>query len=230
VNESLAYFFGGACGLLLGIAYVIIIALYAPIGAPPISADALLLYLAGNETRWRWIIGLSVLTDFLFIPLAASIWFVLRKVNLYLVGLAATCVILFVFLDLAITWMNYTAAMALAGRYSKAVTDIEKSAILAAAEPIAAVLHSMLLFVYNSLTLAGGILLTGIVMVRSMFSRAIAYVGIATGCVGVLAVAGPFFIHALNSAIIVASCLTTVWVFALGYQFCRCGIAARRSS
>jgi len=223
VNDGPVYFFGGACGLLIGIGYAIIIALYAPIGAPPASADALLLYLASNESRWWWIIGLSVLTDLLFIPVVASIWLVLRKVNVYLAGLAAACIILFVFLDLSITWTNYASEMALAGRYTRAVTEAQESAILAAAEPGAAILHSRLLFVYNSLTLAAGILLAGIAMRRSIFSRAAAYLGIATGCVGILAVAGAFFTNAVNAAIIAASCLTTIWVFVLGYELCRCG-------
>jgi hypothetical protein len=226
VNE-LVYLFGGGCGLIVGIAYLIIIALYAPIGAPPVSVDAVLLYLATNSTRWWWIIGLSVLTDFLFIPFAASIYFALRKVNCYIIWLAAGCIILFVFLDLAITWTNYAAAMALGSGYLKSMTEVQKSAILTAAEPVAAVLHSKLLFVYNSLTLAVGILLTGIVMLRSFFGKATAYLGIATGCTGILAVIGSFLTSALNSAIILASCLTTLWVFIVGYQFCRHGMAVR---
>jgi hypothetical protein len=227
INESLVYFFGGACGIVLGVAYLIIVALYAPIGAPPMSVDALLLYLAKNSSRWWWIIALSATTDFLFIPFAASIYFALRNVNRYLVWLAAACMILFVFLDLAVTWTNYATAMTLGNAYLEAATEIQKSAILTAAEPVGAVLHSKLLFVYNSLTLAAGILLTGIVMLRSTFGKATAYVGIATGCAGVLAVVGSFLTIALNSAIIVASCLTTLWVVIVGYQFCRLGITAR---
>ena len=227
VNESLVYFFGGGCGLVFGVAYLIIIALYAPIGAPPVSVDALLLYLAAHPTRWSWIIGLSVLTDFLFLPLAASIYFVLRRVDRYMISLAAGCMILFVVLDLAITWTNYAAAMTLGDGYLKAVTEVQKSALLSAAEPVGAVLHSKLLFVYNSLTLAAGILLTGIVMLRSTFGKTTAYLGIATGCAGVIAVIGSFLTSALNSAIIVASCLTTLWVLIVGYQFCRRGVSVR---
>jgi len=226
MNGKGVYWTGGVCGLILGIAYLIIITLYAPIGAPPINVDALLLHLATNPTRWWWIIGLSVLTDFLFIPLAASIYFVLRNVNSYMIGLAAGCMILFVFLDLAITWTSYSAAMALGSSYLRALTEVQKSAILTAAQPVGAVLHSNLLFVYNTLTLAAGIFLTGIVMLRSTVGKATAYLGIITGCAGILAVVGSFFTSALNSAIIVASCLTTLWAFIVGYQFCRQGITA----
>ena len=80
MNEKLVYCTGGVCALVLGLGYLVIIGLYAPIGAPPVSIDALLLYLTTNSTRWWWIIGLSVLTDFLFVPLALTIHFALKKV------------------------------------------------------------------------------------------------------------------------------------------------------
>jgi hypothetical protein len=132
-----------------------------------------------------------------------------------------------VILDLAITWTNYAAAMALGNRYLKALTEVQKSSILATAEPVGAVLHSKLLFVYNSLTLSAGILFTGIVMLRATFGKASAYLGIATGCVGVLAVVGSFLTTALSGTIVLASCLTALWVFVVGYQFCRCGTSVR---
>lgn len=224
LNRLAVYFIGGGCALVLGVAYVIIIALYAGMGAPPVSIEPLLLYLAKNSSRWSWIIGLSVLTDFLFIPLAASIYFVLRNVNRYMICLAAACIVLFVVLDLAITWTDYAAAMALGSAYLSASTDVQRSAILITAVPIGAVLHSKLLFVYNSLTLAAGILLTGIGMLRSTFGKASAYAGIAAGSAGVLAVVSSFLTNSLSGAIILASCLTTLWVFIVGYQFCRRGV------
>lgn len=221
MDDRQVYLVGGGCGLAIGIGYVAIIALYAAIGAPPLSVEPLLLYLASHSSRWWWIIGLSVSTDFLFTLFAASIYFVLRNVNRYVMWLAAGSIVLFVVLDLAVTWTNYAALMALGSRYLNALTEVQKSSILATAEPVNAILHSKLLFVYNSLTLAAGILFTGIVMLRASFGKASAYVGIATGCAGVLAVASSFFTTALNSAIILASCLTALWVFIVGYQFCR---------
>ena len=228
ISERLAYRVGGVCGLVLGLAYLVIIALYAPIGAPPVSVDGLLPYLARSSTRWSWIIGLSVMTDFLFVPLALSIYFALRKVNSYTACLAAACVILFVLLDLAITWTNYASLMTLASAYRSTVTEAERTAILTMATPAAALLHSNLLFVYNTLTLAVGILLSGIIMLRSTFGKSTAYLGVATGCAGILSVIGPFFASALQNAIIVASSLTALWLFIVGYQFCR--MAARTPS
>ena len=57
---------GGISALALGIAYILIIVVYVVVGAPPSGAEARLTYLAGNTTGWWAILGLSVLTDFLF--------------------------------------------------------------------------------------------------------------------------------------------------------------------
>ena len=112
-DEKLGYCIGGLCGLALGIGYVIIIVLYAPIGAPPVNIDALLRYLGTNPSRWWWIIGLSVLTYALFLPVAMSVYSALRTARRYLVCLAVAFILLFVFLDLAITWTNYASLVAL---------------------------------------------------------------------------------------------------------------------
>jgi len=226
----MVYCTGGVCGLILGVAYVAIIVLYVPIGAPPVHVDALLAYLAANSARWWWIVALSVLTDFLFVPLTISICFVLRSADRYLLWLAAGCIMLFVVLDLAVTWTGYVSLMSLSGDYCRAVTETQKAAILTAAAPGCALLHSKLLFVYNTLTLAVGILLSGLVMLRSTFGNGAAYLGIATGCAGIVSVCGSFFFTALSSAIILASCLTMLWVIVVGYRLCRIEIRARTAA
>jgi hypothetical protein len=85
------------------------------------------------------------------------------------------------------------------------------------------VLESSLLFVYNTLTLSAGILLTGLVMLKGIFSKGTAYLGLATGVLGIVAVVGPFFISALSVTIIFTSVLTTVWALLVGYKLYRLG-------
>lgn len=230
MNERLVYCTGGVCGLVLGLGYLAIIALYAPIGAPPVGVEAVLLYLVRAPVRWSWIVVLSVLTDFLFVPLALSIYFSLRKINRYTMWLSSGCMLLFVVLDLAITWTNYTSLIALSSKYIAAATEAQRSAIAMAAEPPYAVLHSNLLFVYNTLTLAVGILLTGTVMLRSTFGKRSAYLAIATGLAGTVSVVASFFGNALSSMILIASCLTTLWVLVIGYQLLRRGVTVDNSA
>jgi hypothetical protein len=129
---------------------------------------------------------------------------------------------LFVVLDLALTWTNYAYAIVLSGDYAAATSDAQRAAFVAAAHYPSTLLESQLLFVYNSLTLAVGILLTGLVMRQGLFNKSTAYLGVITGVLGVVAVASSFFASSVSTvAIILTSVLTTVWVLLVGYRLYR---------
>ncbi len=211
---------GGISALSQGIAYVVIIVLYVRIGAPPGGVEAA--YVFGEDTTAWWAtLGLSVLTDFLFVPVALSLYVALKEVNRNAMLLATACVALFIVLDLAITWTNYAALITLSGQYPKPASQAQKAAAIAAAGYPFAVLQSSLLFVYNTLVLAVGILITGFIMLDGIFGKRVAYLSLATGTLGVVSVVGPFFVNALNSTIILTSVLTTVWVLLVGYRLFR---------
>ena len=224
-DGSWLYRTGGISALALGTAYIVIIALYVRIGPPPSGVEARLAYLAGNTTAWSGLLGLSVLTDFLFVPVALSLFTALKEVNRNIMLLATACVLLFVVLDLTITWTNYAALITLSGRYAKAVNEAQRSAIIIAADYPSLVLESSLLFVYNTAVLAVGILMTGFVMLNGIFGKSIAYLGLAIGIFGVVSVVGSFFTSILNATIIFTSVLTTVWVLLVGYRLYRLGRA-----
>ncbi|MBW7882140.1 MAG: DUF4386 family protein [Caldilineaceae bacterium] len=217
------YRVGGISGIVLGIAYIVIIALYIPIGAPPSGTEAQLAYLAEHTAVWWAILGLSVLTDFLFVPVALALYLALRGINRDVMLVATAFVGLFVVLDLALTWTNYAALITLSGDYAAATDDAQRALFVAAANYPSTVLASNLLFVYNSLTLAVGILMTGLMMRKGIFDRSTAYTGLATGILGIVAVAGSFLPGPLDMTIIIASILTTVWVLLAGYRLYRLG-------
>lgn len=95
--------------------------------------------------------------------------------------------------------------------------------MVAAAMYPSAVLESSLLFVYNTLTLSVGILMIGLVMLKGIFNKSTAYLGLGTGILGIISVAGSFVISSLSVTIIIASILTTVWVLFVGYRLYRLG-------
>ena len=209
---------GGIAGLALGIGYIAIIGVYIAIGAPPMNVDERLVYLASHTAAWWWILALSVLTDLLFVPLTLALYATLKGVSRSMMSLAVSCVALFVFLDLALTWTNYAALITLGGRYVSAVSPAEKAAIVAIAAVPAIILESRLLFIYNSLTLAMGMLLAGIVMLKSAFGKLPAYLGIAVGALGTIAVGGPLVFKFLGSLIVLVSLLTMIWASVVGYR------------
>jgi hypothetical protein len=204
---------GGISALLLGLGYLAIIPLYATVGAPPSDGEAWLKYLVGKTTVWWAILGLSVLTDLLFVPVAVALYLALKGVNRNAMLLATALVGLFVVLDLAVTWSNFASLITLTGKYAAATSDAERTTYVAAANYAAAVLTSRLEAVYSILVLSVGILVTGLVMLRGIFSTMTAYVGLVTGISGSIAVASAWSI-----ATIIASVLTTVWILLVAFR------------
>ncbi len=70
-----------------------------------------------------------------------------------------------------------------------------------------------------------GILITALVMLKGIFSKSTAYLGLASGILGIISVAGSFFVSSLALTVIIASVLTTVWVLFAGYRLYRLGQA-----
>ena len=113
--------------LTLGIAYIIIIPLFAHVGAPPTGGEVWLKYLQGKTTVWWTILGLCVFTDFIYIPVALALYFALERVNRSAMLLAGVFVGLFVALDLAVTWANYAALLTLSGLYAAVTNEVQRA-------------------------------------------------------------------------------------------------------
>src|SRR6266581_1157985 len=107
VDQRQWYRVGGIAALILGTAYIIIVPLYAHVGAAPTGGEAWFKYLPGKTTVWWAILGLSVLTDFLFVPVAFGLYLALKEVNRNAMLLGTAFVGLFVVLDLTVTWSHY---------------------------------------------------------------------------------------------------------------------------
>lgn len=216
-DEKWLFRTGGVAALLFSIAYIFIIIVYVPIGKPS-GAEAWLVNMASHTQSWRTILLLSVLTDILLIPIVLSLFNLLKRNNKVAMLFAITFIGLFILLDLALTWTNYASLISLSEDYAEAKDEIQRMLFLTAATYPASIVDSNLLFFYNTFTLSLGILIAGFVMRKEMFDQAAAYTGIATGILGIVAVFDPFVNSALSGAIIIASLLTTVWIFIVGVK------------
>ena len=78
--------------------------------------------------------------------------------------MATALVMLFVVLDLAVTWANYASLLTLSARYAAAASAAQRETYIAAADYASAVLASRLEIVYAILVLSVGILMIGLVM------------------------------------------------------------------
>jgi len=214
------YRVGGISALVIGIGYIVIFPLFARVGGPPSGGgEVWLKYLVGKTTVWWAILGLCVLTDFLFVPVAFSLYLALERVNRYAMLVATAFVGLFVVLDLAVTWTNYASLLTLSGLHAAATNDVQRAGYVAAANYASAVLASRTEVFYSIVDFSLGILVIGFVMLKGkgIFSKTTAYLGLAAGIFGIVSISGVFV------TIIINAVLTTVWVWFVGYRLLRLG-------
>ncbi len=209
------YRMGSVAALILGIGYIVILPLYARVGAPPRGGEAWFSYLPGKTTVWWAILAISVFTDFLYIPVALALYGALKNVNRNAMQLAAVLLALFVALDLAITWAHYASILVLYGQYSAATSDLQRAGYLAAANYGAAMLSSRLEVVIAIVTPSIGILIVGLVMLRSAFDKFTAYLAVVVGVFGIASLSG------LGVAIYGNALSFTLWLFLVAYRFFR---------
>jgi len=220
------YRVGGISALVIGIAYLSILPLFALVGNPPPSGGELWLkYLEGKTTVWWAILGLSVFTDFLFVPVALSLYLALKRVNKNAMLVATAFVGLFVVLDLAVLWTNYASLLTLSRLHTAATTDVQRAAYVAAANYASAVLESHTEVFYSIVDLSVAILIIGFVMLqgKGIFNKTTAYLGVGAGIFGIVSISG-FFV-----TIIINALLVTAWVLFVGYRLFKLGLHGQSS-
>lgn len=194
---------GGFAALLLALCSLVITGLYVVAGAVPPTEDgaAWLAYFADKTVLWTLIIFLSVLTDILFLPVVLALFLAARR-SLPLI-LGAGFLLLFVVLDLAVTWPNYAALVRMS-------VQPDQASLAGAATYASSVLGSGLFAAY-----AIGVPALGIALISTELRGLTRYVGIVTGVVGVAAVVG------VGVLVIVVSVLTIAWVALVGVWLLR---------
>ena len=213
----------GVSAIILVISYIVIIVLYVFSGVSPTEGDALLKHIAAH-TAERWsILGLSVFTDLLYIPVGYSLYIMLKEVNKNAMLAGLGFFILFVFLDLAVTWTNYSSLITLSNQYATATSDSQRETIIATADYVSGVISSGLIRVYIILFPAIGILIFSLIMLKGEVSKTIAYLGVVTGVVGTISVAVTLFMSSFGITVVITSILTTAWFSLIGIRFLRLG-------
>lgn len=202
---------GGIAAIGIGVGYVIVIGLFASAGAPPVGGEAWLAYLADKTNTWWAIVLVSVVTNFLFVPVVLALYQLLAAYHRTAMMIAAAFVGLFVTLELAVNWTSYGALLVMSEDYAAADAG-ERAALVAAAGFPSAVIESPLALVYAVGTLSLAVLIIGLVMRGGVFNRLTAYLGIVTGVLGLAAVAG------FDLAVILNAVGATVWVLLVGVK------------
>jgi hypothetical protein len=214
---------GSISAFVLVIGYLLTFPLYAWVGnAPSSGIETKLIYFAEHAAGWWAILGLMVFTDLLLIPIFLSLYQALKKISINGMLLAAACEGLFVILDLAITWMAYSALITSGGNYAAATTNAQRELFIADAGYPSAMLASPLLRIYAIVLPSLGTLFTGLVMIRSIFNKPTAYLALAVGVSGIIYL-GSYVISGLDIVRIINALLVTVWYAFVGYNLFRLG-------
>lgn len=211
---------GGIAALLLAAGYIAIMPLFAMVGAPTVGTLERLEYHTAGTSVWWAIVALSVATDLLFVPIAAALYAVLRRVNQPAMLIASVFMLGFVVLDLAVLWPAKASLITLGEAYGTA-TGEQQAALLAAASYPAAVLDSFLTPIYSILTLGIAWLIAGLVMLRGGFGRATAIVAIITAVLGVASVVETYLTGSFPVLVVGASLLTIVMLVLVGRDLLR---------
>jgi hypothetical protein len=222
---SWAYRVGGIAALILAIGYLLTFVVYpiAKVGAVPEGAEARLMYFGENGAAWWVILGLMVFTDLLYVPVGLALYQALKGLHRDAMLLAIACMGLFVVLDLAVTWTTFSSFITLGGTYAAATSDAQRAALVASAGYPSAILDSPLAGIYAILMPSIGILIAGFIMLKGIFSKAAAYLGLAAGITGILAVAGPYFLDALGVMRVINALLGTFWFLLIGWRLYKLG-------
>jgi hypothetical protein len=226
-SDKWMYKVGGASGILVFIGYFILIALYVT-GTPPSGSEERLIFFAGHAAQWWSIIGLSVLTNFLRLLVFFSLFFALKGINRSAALIAVAFEGLFVVIECATSYGTmFPALMNLSSQYAAATSDAQRAVYVTAATSIDAALGSGFLAVYVILVPAISTLVISFVMLKGVFNKATAYLGLVTGILAIVSVVGPYFVSALSNIVPIMSALSMVWFLLVGYKLYRLGQGAR---
>ncbi len=133
--------------------------------------------------------------------------------------LATACILLFVVLELGITWMNYAVLLDLSADYVTVADEAQRAALVTTASYPVAVLDSHhLLGVYTILITGIGIFMIGLVMLKGVFNKTTAWLALVSSSLTIVAVVGTPFFSALWVTIIIGSALIGVWVFFVAHR------------
>lgn len=211
---------GGLAGLLAGAIYIVAaILIFATPSVPTSGGAETLAYIASHRSLYilKQILWLapSVLAMVVFLALYPA----LKHLNKSHAAIGAVLGISAWALSLAwpTTGEGAPTLVYLSDRYLAAATDAERTAFATAAEVlIATEAIPAAIGVLQTI----GILVNSLVMVRGRFPKSVAYLGVATGTIGIVSEA---LISILGIAYAIYGVLVMLWFLVIGWQLYRLG-------
>lgn len=209
---------GAIATLILVVGWFLTFPVYGSVGIAPTGDEGRLLAYGSHSAGWWTILGLMVSTDLVYVVVWVALYEALRRTNRILMLFALACHLLFVVLDLTVTWTNHAALFSLGAQYVASTTDAQRALILAAAGAPAAILDSPLATIYSIGIPSLGTLLAGLVMLKGGFGKLTAGLAIAVGVTAVPAIVGPYIIGPSDPSHIFNALIATVMYVLVGWR------------
>jgi uncharacterized protein DUF4386 len=212
---------GGVCLLVAGLIYLAQVVLGALVSAPT-DSQQFLQSLANHAGVARATYGLFSIADFLLVPAVLGLYLSLKRVGKNLMLVATGLMAVFIVVDLTMTDAGTLTIVTLTQHAATAASAAERAAYMAAAHYGLATVP--LANTYSWVIPSVAVLLISMVMLKGVFSKRTAYVGIAAGIVGIAA--GFYvFLPALAALGLLFSLLLGAWSLMAGRRLYRLGKA-----
>lgn len=208
---------GGASFLVAGILFIIGFFLLFFLGPLPSTTEAALKTVAEQKLLFQTNNGIFTLATILFIPALLALYLALKEVDktgmLIASGLSALAITLF----LGAIIVNYSLII-LSREYGAATTDAQRAAYVAAADLVRGAAGAG--FALSVLIFSVAVLIVSRVMLKGIFGKGIAYLGIITGIVGLV---GGIPVPVLSIIGLVSVLFFAAWFLAVGNKLYKLG-------
>ncbi len=212
------YFFSNFLGYLAGVP--------APgFATPPVVTNQQYFNtLAAHPTASTVFYGMYSLIDLLVIPALIALYFALKGVHKNAMIVAMGFVLVWAILDVGVTEFNSLALVSLTQSYN-ATTDPTQQAAYAAAANYALAAIPIATF-YSYLVGSVGFFIASVVMLKGVFRKPVAFIGIAANGLGIVAA---FVLFAPGLAVVIVPTLVLygLWNVLVGLRLFRLGRIAK---
>ena len=217
---------GSVCAVLfvvLNIVAIVILAIIPP--APSSGGAATLQWIASNKAAYTLELILFVAPNVLAMVVFLALYMALKHLNKSFAAIAALIAIASEVTAPAVNSSPQSlnaALILLSNQYAAATADSQRLAIATAAESLIATTNAV---TFAGIMLEVGILIISVVMLKGVFPKGVAYLGIATGIVGIFSEA---LRPVIGYAYIVFFVLEVIWLIAVGWRLYRLGSRSSR--
>ncbi len=200
---------GAVSSLLVGVLFIVTFLLFFVLGPTPTTTEALLKQIAANRATFIAFQGVSVVAFILVIPTILALYAALKEINKSYMLIAATLFGISITLVLGSGFLPF-GLLTLSDKYAAAATDAQRAVYVTAAEAVQA---NSAGGPASGLLVAVAFIIIGLVMLKGIFDKATAYLGIVLGII--------FFVSnipVLGFLFVVIIPAVAVWFLAVGFR------------